>query len=271
MKEKNKTLEGIIRVTGKGVGYFTVIDGEADLEVQPENLNAALNRDRVKVASLGKEIFGRKQAKVLEIVERHKIEFVGTFEQDGENFFLVPDDKRMYRDIFVPLDYARGASGGDKVQVKITEWPDSSKSPKGEVVRVIGRAGEHNAEMLGIVYESGFEVDFPPEVEKEAEAWKEKYAKEDRLKDRKDFSKTTTFTIDPADAKDFDDAISIKTLENGNYEIGVHIADVSHFVVEKTELDKTLIESDKRFTYEEAQEILDKGAGTFFNELKTLN
>ena len=329
MKEKNKTLEGIIRVTGKGVGYFTVIDGEADLEVQPENLNAALNRDRVKVASLGKEIFGRKQAKVLEIVERHKIEFVGTFEQDGENFFLVPDDKRMYRDIFVPLDYARGASGGDKVQVKITEWPDPSKSPKGEVVRVIGRAGEHNAEMLGIVFESGFEVDFPPEVEKEAEAWKEKYAKEDRLKDRKDFSKTTTFTIDPADAKDFDDAISIKTLENGNYEIGVHIADVSHFVVEKTELDKearkrgtsiylvdrtipmlpeilsnnlcslnpnepkyafsaifiidkdavvkerwfgkTLIESDKRFTYEEAQEILDKGAGTFFNELKTLN
>src|SRR3989338_6510033 len=329
MKEKNKTLEGIIRVTGKGVGYFTVIDGEADLEVQPENLNAALNRDRVKVASLGKEIFGRKQAKVLEIVERHKIEFVGTFEQDGENFFLVPDDKRMYRDIFVPLDYAWGAYGGDKVQVKITEWPDPSKSPKGEVVRVIGRAGEHNAEMLGIVFESGFEVDFPPEVEKEAEAWKEKYAKEDRLKDRKDFSKTTTFTIDPADAKDFDDAISIKTLENGNYEIGVHIADVSHFVVEKTELDKearkrgtsiylvdrtipmlpeilsnnlcslnpnepkyafsaifiidkdavvkerwfgkTLIESDKRFTYEEAQEILDKGAGTFFNELKTLN
>jgi len=329
MKKDKEILEGIIRVTGKGVGYFAVEGQEQDFEIQPENLNAALNRDRVKVASLGKEIFGRKQAKVLEIVERHKIEFVGTFEKDGENFFLVPDDKRMYRDIFVPLDYARGASGGDKVQVKITEWPDSSKSPKGEVVRVIGRAGEHNAEMLGIVFESGFEVDFPPAVEKEADAWKETYAKEDKLKDRKDFRGTTTFTIDPADAKDFDDAISLKTLENGDYEIGVHIADVSHFVVDKTELDKearkrgtsiylvdrtipmlpeilsnnlcslnpnepkyafsavfvmdkeaevkerwfgkTLIESDKRFTYEEAQDILDKKTGTFFKELNTLN
>src|SRR3989344_6914470 len=107
MKKDKEILEGIIRVTGKGVGYFAVEGQEQDFEIQPENLNAALNRDRVKVASLGKEIFGRKQAKVLEIVERHKIEFVGTFEKDGENFFLVPDDKRMYRDIFVPLDYAR--------------------------------------------------------------------------------------------------------------------------------------------------------------------
>ena len=328
MKE-NKILEGIIRVTGKGVGYFTITDHEDDLEVQPENLNAALNRDRVKIAPLDKEIFGRKQAKVLEIVERHKTEFVGTFVKDGSNFFLVPDDKRMYRDIFLPEDKIKNAKDGDKVQAKIVEWPDPSKSPKGEVIRVIGRVGEHNAEMLGIVFESGFEVDFPPEVEKEAEVWKERYEKEDKFKDRKDFSSTTTFTIDPADAKDFDDAISIKTLENGDYEIGIHIADVSHFVVEKTELDKearkrgtsiylvdrtipmlpevlsnnlcslnpnepkyafsavfimdkeakvkerwfgkTLIESDKRFTYEEAQEILDKKTGTFFNELKTLD
>src|SRR3989344_1130850 len=221
------------------------------------------------------------------------------------------------------------AKEGDKIQAKITEGPDPSKSPKGEVVRVIGRAGEHNTEMLGIVYESGFEVDFPPEVEEEAHVWKEKYKKEDHLKDRKDFSKTTTFTIDPADAKDFDDAISFKTLPNGDYEIGVHIADVSHFVVDKTALDKeaekrgtsiylvdrtipmlpellsndlcslnpnepkyafsavfvidkearvkerwfgkTLIESDKRFTYDEAQEIIDRGTGIFVEELKTLN
>ena len=328
--EKNKnTLEGMIRVTGKGVGYFSISEKEEDLEIQPENLSAALNRDRVKVAPLGKEVFGRKQAKVLEIVERHKIEFVGTLEKDGENFFLVPDDKRMYRDIFVPLDFARGASDGDKVQVKIIDWSDPSKSPRGEVIRVIGKTGEHNAEMLGIVYESGFEVDFPAEVEKEADAWKKKYEKENKLKDRKDFRDTITFTIDPADAKDFDDAISIKTLENRDYEIGIHIADVSHFVIEKTELDKearkrgtsiylvdrtipmlpevlsnnlcslnpnepkyafsavfimdkdakvkerwfgkTLIESDKLFSYEEAQEILDKKAGIFFNELKTLD
>jgi len=335
VENKENMLEGIVRVTGKGVGYFPlpaqagIPDVDQDLEIQPENLNAALNRDRVKVKILDKEILGRKQGQVQEIVERHKTEFVGTLEKTPEGFFLVPDDRRMYRDIFVPEEKILKAKEGDKVQVKITEWADPSKSPKGEVVRVIGRAGEHNTEMLGIVYESGFEVDFPPEVEKEAEMWKEKYKKEDKLKDRKDFRGTITFTIDPDNAKDFDDAISFKTLPNGDYEIGVHIADVSHFVVEKTELDrearkrgtsiylvdrtipmlpevlsnnlcslnpnepkyafsavfvmdkearvkerwfgKTLIESDKRFTYEEAQEILDKGAGIFAEELKTLN
>ena len=321
--------EGIVRVTGKGIGYFPIPDADEDFEIQPENLNAALNRDKVRVESLQKEILGRKQARVIEIVERHKTGFVGTLEKTEKGFFLVPDDKRMYRDIFVPFNSARGASGGDKVQVKIIEWPVPSKSPEGKVIRIIGRAGEHNAEMLGIVYESGFEVDFPTEVEKEAQAWKEKYKGENKLKDRKDFRETTTFTIDPADAKDFDDALSFKILPSGDYEIGIHIADVSHFVMEKTELDrearkrgtsiylvdrtipmlpevlsndlcslnanepkyafsavfvmdketrikkrwfgKTLIESDKRFTYEEAQEILDKGAGIFVEELKILN
>ncbi|MDO8728699.1 MAG: ribonuclease R [bacterium] len=335
-EDKNKILEGIIRVTGKGVGYFPAPDDSDDFEIQPDNLNAALNRDKVKIASLDKEILGRKQAKVLDIVERHKTEFVGTFEKDGNNFFLVPDDKRMYRDILLPRDKILNAKESDKIQVKITEWLDPSKSPKGEVIRVIGRTGEHNAEMLGIVYESGFEVDFPPEVEEEAQNWKKKYQTEDmprvkagKLKDRKDFRETATFTIDPADAQDFDDALSYKGLANGDYEIGIHIADVSHFVVEKTALDKealkrgtsiylvdrtipmlpevlsndlcslnpnepkyafsavfvidkearvkerwfgkTLIESDKRFTYEEAQEIMDKGTGTFVEELKTLN
>jgi len=322
-------LEGIIRVTGKGVGYFPVPDAEEDLEIQPENLKAALNRDRVKVELLGTEFLSRKQAKVIEIIERHKTEFVGTLEKQEENYFLVPDDKRMYRDIFVPVGKNKGATTGDKVQVKIIEWPDPSKSPLGEVIRVIGKSGEHNAEMLGIVYESGFEVDFPEIVEQEAEAWKEKYQKEDKLANRKDFTQTTTFTIDPLDAKDFDDALSFKKLSNGDYEIGIHIADVSHFVVENTELDrearkrgtsvylvdrtipmlpevlsnnlcslsanepkfafsavfimdkearvkerwfgKTLIESDKRFTYEEAQEILDKKSGIFYDELNTLN
>ncbi|KKT86901.1 MAG: ribonuclease R [Microgenomates group bacterium GW2011_GWA1_Microgenomates_45_10] len=328
-QEENNMFEGIVRVTGKGIGYFPIPDADEDFEIQPENLNAALNRDKVRVESLQKEILGRKQARVIEIVERHKTGFVGTLEKTEKGFFLVPDDKRMYRDIFVPFNSARGASGGDKVQVKIIEWPVPSKSPEGKVIRIIGRAGEHNAEMLGIVYESGFEVDFPTEVEKEAQAWKEKYKGENKLKDRKDFRETTTFTIDPADAKDFDDALSFKILPSGDYEIGIHIADVSHFVMEKTELDrearkrgtsiylvdrtipmlpevlsndlcslnanepkyafsavfvmdketrikkrwfgKTLIESDKRFTYEEAQEILDKGAGIFVEELKILN
>ena len=327
--EENKILEGAIRVTSKGVGYFPIQDESEEYEIQPDNLNAALNHDRVKIALLGRTIFERKQAKVIDIVERHKTEFVGTLEKDGNLFFLVPDDKRMYRDILLSRDKILNAKEGDKLQAKITEWPDASKSPKGEVIRVIGRAGEHNAEMLGIVYESGFEVDFPPEVEKEAQIWKKKYQKEDKLKDRKDFRQTSTFTIDPADAKDFDDALSFKKLADGDYEIGIHIADVSHFVIEKTKLDrealkrgtsiylvdrtipmlpevlsndlcslnpnepryafsavfvidkearvkehwfgKTLIESDKRFTYEEAQEIIDKGTGIFVEELKTLN
>ena len=327
--EENKILEGAIRVTSKGVGYFPTPDESEDYEIQPENLNAALNHDRVKITLLGRTIFERKQAKVIDIVERHKTEFVGMLEKDGDVFFLVPDDKRMYRDILLPRDKILNAKEGDKLQAKITEWPDPSKSPKGEVIRVIGRAGEHNAEMLGIVYESGFEVDFPPEVEKEAQIWKKKYQKEDKLKDRKDFRQTSTFTIDPVDAKDFDDALSFKRLSNDNFEIGVHIADVSHFVIEKTKLDqealkrgtsiylvdrtipmlpevlsndlcslnpnepkyafsaifvidkeakvkerwfgKTLIESDKRFTYEEAQDVIDKKMGIFVEELKTLN
>ena len=327
--EENKILEGAIRVTSKGVGYFPTPDESEDYEIQPENLNAALNHDRVKITLLGRTIFERKQAKVIDIVERHKTEFVGMLEKDGDVFFLVPDDKRMYRDILLSRDKILNAKEGDKLQAKITEWPDPSKSPKGEVIRVIGRAGEHNAEMLGIVYESGFEVDFPPEVEKEAQIWKKKYQKEDKLKDRKDFRQTSTFTIDPVDAKDFDDALSFKRLSNDNFEIGVHIADVSHFVIEKTKLDqealkrgtsiylvdrtipmlpevlsndlcslnpnepkyafsaifvidkeakvkerwfgKTLIESDKRFTYEEAQDVIDKKMGIFVEELKTLN
>ena len=146
----SQILEGVIRVTGKGVGYFTVTENDEDFEIQPENLKTALNRDRVKVEPLGKKILDRKQAKVVEIVERHKLDFVGTLEQDGTNFFLKPDDKRMYRDIFVLRESLGEAKHGDKIQVKITEWADTSKSPKGEVIRVIGKAGEHNAEILGI-------------------------------------------------------------------------------------------------------------------------
>ncbi len=330
MSETNQNpFIGTIRVTGKGVGYFSTPDSDEDYEIQPENLATALNRDVVRIEDLKKTSFNRKQARVAEIVERRKMEFVGTIEQDGQGFFLIPDDKRMYRDIFVPTDSAKDAKNGDKVQVKITEWSDPSKSPKGEVVRVIGRAGEHNTEMLGIVYESGFEVDFPPQVDQEAEEWKKKFEAEDHTKDRRDFRSITTFTIDPADAKDFDDAISFQALENGDYEVGVHIADVSHFVVEKTELDrearkrgtsiylvdrtipmlpevlsndlcslnpnedkyafsalftldkngvvkerwfgKGLINSDKRFTYEDAQEVLDQKAGPFYAELQALN
>ncbi len=326
----NENLKGVIKVTGKGVGYFpNPKDEDNDFEVQPERIKTALSGDTVIVNSLGTEVYGRLQAEVVEIVERKKLTFVGTLEKSGDGFFFIADDKRMYRDIFVPFDSAQGASGGDKVQVKITLWIDSTKSPVGEVIRLIGRKGEHNAEMLGIVLERGFDVDFPADVEAEAKKIREEFSKEDHLKDRKDFRETTTFTIDPADAKDFDDAISFKKLTDGNFEIGIHIADVSHFVVPNTALDKeakhrgtsiylvdrtipmlpeilsndlcslnaeedkyafssvfvldkngkvkdrwfgrTLINSDKRFTYEEAQQVLDDKKGLFFEELNTLN
>lgn len=322
-------LVGVIKVTGKGIGYFALPDTEVDLEVQSESINTALNGDTVRVELLDKELYDRKQAKVVEIVKRKKMHFVGTFEDDNGKCFVIPDDKRMYRDLFIDTGNSMGAKQGDKVVSELVEWPEPSKNPIGKVIKIIGRAGEHNAEMVGIVYESGFEVDFPTEVEKEAREWKERWTKEDHLKDRKDFRDTTTFTIDPADAKDFDDAISIKKINNGDYEIGVHIADVSHFVVPRTALDdeavkrgtsiylvdrtipmlpeilsndlcslnpnedkyafgavfvmntsgevkerwfgKTLINSDKRFTYEEAQDILDKKEGMFYEELNTLN
>lgn len=322
-------LEGVIKVTGKGVGYFSIPDTDTDLEIQPENINTALYGDTVKVEELKEERFGRKQAKVLEIIKRKKTHFVGTFEDDAGKYFVIPDDKRMYRDISIKEENVLEAKQGDKVVSEMVEWHDSSKSPLGKIIKVIGRAGEHNAEMVGIVYESGFEVDFPKEVEAEAKEWKLRFEKEDHLIDRKDFRETTTFTIDPVDAKDFDDAISIRKINDDEYEVGVHIADVSHFVQPKTALDdeavkrgtsiylvdrtipmlpeilsndlcslnanedkyafssvfvmnmngevkerwfgRTLINSDKRFSYEEAQEILDKKSGIFFDELNTLN
>ncbi|MDB5266421.1 MAG: ribonuclease [Parcubacteria group bacterium] len=327
--ENSEGLTGTIKVTPKGVGYFGAIGEEINFEIQPEYVNTALNGDTVKIEVLDHEVYGRKQAKVLEVLERHKLEFVGTLETSDAGFFFVPDDKRMYRDVLITKENSGGGKEGDKVQIIILEWADASKSPTGKVIRVIGRKGEHNAEMLGIVYDKGFVIDFPPDVEAEAKAWKQKFTTEDHLKGRKDFRETLTFTIDPADAKDFDDAISFKKLDTGDYEVGVHIADVSHFVVEKTALDrearnratsiylvdrtipmlpevlsndlcslnpnedkyafsavfvmdknavvkerwfgKTLIESDKRFTYEEAQEILDAKEGLYADELLTLN
>jgi ribonuclease R len=328
MKEP-RNLEGTIKVTGKGVGYFPMEGQDIDLEIQPENLTGALNGDTVRVETLDHQVRGRAQARVIDILERKKMNFVGTLEKSEGNFFLAPDDKRMYVDIFVDSSKALGAKDGDKVQVHITDWADFKKSPKGEVIKVIGKTGENNAEMQAIVLERGFDVDFPADVEREAREWKEKYEKEDHLKDRTDFRNRTTFTIDPADAKDFDDALSVQMLPDGDCEIGIHIADVSHFVVPKTALDrealkrgtsiylvdrtipmlpeilsndlcslnpdvdkyafsavfvldknakvkerwfgKTLIKSDKRFTYEEAQGILDNNSGLYFDELKTLD
>jgi ribonuclease R len=166
--------------------------------------------------------------------------YAGVLEDVGKGFALIPDDKRLYKDIFIPKDRVLGGKSGDKVYVEIVEWDEQVGYPVGKVLEVIGRHGEHNTEMRAIVLERGLAYDFPEEVITEAkliEKKEKKISPEERAK-RRDFSNTPTFTIDPVDAKDFDDAISMKFLPDGTYEIGVHIADVSHFVREGTALDK---------------------------------
>ncbi len=332
MKENDNLLTGPVVMTGRGVGYFRTEDEEGDYEIEPLNAGTALHGDTVEIAPLGTiSPWGKRQAQVVRIVKRAKEKFVGTLRQAKTEsyFFLVADDKRMYKDIFIHPSKSSGGKDGDKVQVQILSWKDPLKSPEGEVVKVIGKSGEHNVEMAAIVLEQGFDTDFPKEVEKEAQDWKKRYTEEDKTKNRRDMRDVTTFTIDPVDAKDFDDAISIKKLGSDEWEIGIHIADVSHFVTEGDNLDKearkrgtsiylvdrtipmlpeilsndlcslnpnedkyafaavftinaggeikdrwfgkTLIHSDKRFSYEEAQEILDRKEGLLFEELNTLN
>lgn len=326
-----KTLTGPIIVSGRGTGYFRAEGFEEDIEIQEHNLRTALHGDEVEIAVLPKREGERQQGEVINILKRAKMKFVGTLDKTGDFFFLKPDDRRMYRDIFIHASNAKGAKNGDKVYAEITGWRDPKKAPEGKVLQILGKKGVHEVEMQAIVLERGFDTGFPREVEEEAKQWKRDYAKlfGEEIPIRKDFRGTTTFTIDPVDAKDFDDALSIKRLTDGKLEIGIHIADVSFFVREKTALDKearhrgfsvylvdrtipmlpevlsndlcslnpnedkltfsavftmdesgkiyerwfgkTIIHSDKRFTYEEAQEILDKKSGLYYEELNTLN
>ena len=201
---------------------------------------AQVHGDEVVVEMLPRRERNRIQGRVLRINVRAKTKFTGVLEAQEGVFFLVPDDKRLYKDIVVPKENSKGAKPGDKVYVEIFKWEDQAKSPMGKVIEIIGRHGEHNAEMRAIVLERGLAYDFPSEVVKEAEeiGKHEKKISQSERALRRDFSDTPTFTIDPHDAKDFDDAISMKFLGNGLYEIGVHIADVSHYVREGTALDR---------------------------------
>ncbi len=242
-KSGGKTVIGTISVNSKGIGFVENPDKKikSDYEISSENLHTALHRDTVEILPLGyKSKFNRPLAKIVKIVKRDKMRYVGVLEEAGKGFALIPDDKRLYKDIFVPKEKSNHGKGGDKVYVEITEWDEKVGYPVGKVIEVVGRHGEHNAEMRGIVLERGLAYDFPAEVVHEAEDIGKKEKKitpEERAK-RRDFSSVPTFTIDPVDAKDFDDAISMKFLEGGLYEIGVHIADVSHYVREGTALDK---------------------------------
>lgn len=345
---KQETFEGIIAIRGKGTGFVSKPDLEEDIIIETSNLGFALDGDAVRIALLEKQEGKRQEGKVLEIVERAREEFIGVVKdrapetaaisnhflreqsEKKSRYYLMPDNRRIH------VRFSLGSDSqdlvGQKVIVKITSWNDSTQDPVAFVTEVLGRAGDHETEMQAIIRGGGFSENFPAAV---SQAAKDIYDnKEQIFKDaiadpkRKDVRGITTFTIDPVDAKDFDDALSFQRLPNGNFEIGVHIADVSYYVVEGEVMDiearergtsiylvdrvipmlpevisndlcslrpnedrlafsaifevspdakvvsewygQTIIHSDRRFTYEEAQEILDKGEGDFIDELSKM-
>ncbi len=239
-------IRGILSVNSRAVGFIEDGQKKEDVRIETENLNIALNRDEVEVELLREKVRGQRTGRVVRIMRRNKMRFVGTIAEQGTKLVLVPDDFRMYAPIVIPKP-SREAQKGLKALAEIKEW-QIGKEPQGTIVKVIGKKGEHEVEMECIILEHGFESGFPREVETEAETIAEEAKRliqetgsplaVNEKKKRRDFTKTTLFTIDPANAKDFDDALSFKKLPNGRYEIGVHIADVSHYVHEGTALDR---------------------------------
>lgn len=215
---------------------------EEDVLIKEADLKHALDGDRVRIMVYPvKGSTGRLEGKVLEIVSRSRDEFVGRVEISPRFAFVVPDFKKMHYDIFVHRGDLGGAEHNQKVVVKLSDWREDDKNPTGKVTRVLGKAGEHEVEIHSIMAEFGLPFEYPQEVEDEANLIPEEISPEE-IKNRRDMRDIPTFTIDPADAKDFDDAISYRVLENGNLEIGVHIADVTHYVKPKTKLEKEAYE-----------------------------
>ena len=309
--------------------YIISEELEEDVMVKSENLKFALDDDTVRVQLFqSKSRSGRIEGRVVEITNRFRKEFVGRVEISANYAFVVPDFKKMHYDIFVPSAHLNKAIHDDKVVVEITKWPAHDKSPEGKVITLLGKSGENEAEIHSIMAEFGLPFKFPDNVNHQAKKIQEGVTDKEVLA-RKDFREILTFTIDPFDAKDFDDALSIRKLSNGNHEIGIHIADVTHYIrpntlleeeardratsvylVDRTipmlpekisnelcslrpfedkltfsavfELDdnahikkewfgKTVIHSNRRFTYEEAQERIENKSGDFFAELISLN
>lgn len=222
-------VSGYLQMTARGAGFLLPDDDEiADVFIAPRNINQSLDGDRVKV-QITKKGKNRNEGAVVEVIERERTQFVGTIEVHEKFAFLIPDNSRVGTDIFIPKEKLKGAKNNDKALVTITAWPKSADSPYGEVLEVLGGNNINDIEMISILVNSGVEYLFPESVLAEAEQVTMDLDKEE-IKRRRDFRDITTFTIDPDDAKDFDDALSFKTLENGRYELGVHIADVSHYV-----------------------------------------
>jgi len=323
-------ITGTVDLTAEGSAFVIPDDEfEKDIYIAPRKLRNALDGDKVKVYVYAKKSRGKNnEGEVVEIISRAKTDFIGLAKITGQFAFVIPDDRKMLHDIYVPLNDLNGAKDGQKVQVSITGWPEGAKNPIGKITFVLGEQGENNTEMNAILAQYGFPLSFPEKVEEEANQISETISPAE-YKGRRDFRNTVTFTIDPVDAKDFDDAISFKRLDNGNFEIGVHIADVSHYVQPGTALDKeayeratsvylvdrvipmlperlsngvcslrphedklcfaavfeidaqanvchewfgrTIIHSNRRFTYEEAQDIIETRTGDYQEEILKLN
>ncbi len=327
LSSQENLVEGRIEITQRGAAFVVIEGREKDVYIAPQNVGQALNGDIVKVRVF-KQGPTRDEGAVFEIKERERFQFVGTIKITDKFAILVPDNNRTGTEIYISKENLMGAKPGEKVLAKITIWPKSSGVPYGEVIAVLGMPGSNDTEMLSILYNQGINPIFPPAVLEEAEFVPIDLDAEE-IANRRDFREILTFTIDPFDAKDFDDAISYKVMENGNLEVGVHIADVSHYVRPGTAMDteavlrsnsvylvdrvipmlpeqlsnvacslrphedkysfsavfemdengkiynewfgKTVIHSDRRFTYEEAQEILEGNPGDYEEELSKLD
>lgn len=328
-----KSAKGIVGIVDHVNPRFAYVvtgqEGQKDIYIQTRDLADAIHGDTVRVQLLGGKRSGSSpEGKVVELIKRGRNRFVGKLELSKNYGFVVPDFKKMYQDFFVYPENLNNAKHNDKVLIEVTNWAEGDKNPEAKVVEILGKTGENNAEIHSIMAEFDLPFRFPENVLRESEKIAEGITAAEVAK-RRDFRNILTFTIDPEDAKDFDDAISFQQLPNGRYEIGVHIADVTHYVTPGTVLDedafdratsvylvdrrvpmlperlsnalcslrphedkltfaavfemddkgkihkewfgRTVIHSDHRFTYEQAQEVIETGEGKFAQELKLLN
>lgn len=328
LKPQHAYMEGVIDITSSGAAYLLSENEEDDVYIAPRNVKNALHRDRVRIYLYARHKNQRLEGAVTEVLERSRKDFAGKLQITGKAAFVLPDSNKMLVDIFIPHHLIGEAQHGQKVVAEIVDWPAEAKNPIGKITALLGWPGENDVEMNSILSEYGFPLAFPEKVEQETDQISIDIPKTEISK-RKDFRGTTTFTIDPYDAKDFDDALSIRELSEHRWEIGVHIADVSHYVRPGTQLDKeayfratsvylvdrvipmlpeklsngvcslrpnedklcfsavfeidshakvhnrwfgkTIIHSDQRFAYEDAQKIIETGAGTLAKEVLLLN
>lgn len=229
---------GRLDLAAKGNGYIICEDFDDDVFIASNNINKALHGDEVEFYAYKRRNRGKIEGEITNVIKRAKSEYVGVIQiHNKKNFaFVVPDSNKMQTDIFVPINKINKAEDGDKVLVKLEDWPEKADSPHGKIVQVLGKPGDHNTEIHAILAEYGLPMEFPHEVEDYANKLDTSITKEEIVK-RRDMRNDLTFTIDPKDAKDFDDALSFEVLDNGLYEIGIHIADVSHYLQEGTVLD----------------------------------